>query len=447
MTGTVRDLKPRRPPSGREQPRQSSRGSRRSSGRGARFTLRPTPGKFIGAGLALGALFLAAQIITVTLSDSSLDPETAISWRPESSSALAWGADDIIASADGEEDLQAAEELATRALLVSPLEIDALRTIGLVADQREGDDRAGLLLTQVARRAPRDLRAHAWMFQEALGAGDYDGALSHIDAVLRVRPALFSDLAPVLTSFATDPAAFQALATYLETNPPWRGSLLRTLPAEAENAAGLFPLYASLEDGPTPPIASELSPFLSRLIKDGDIDRAYLFWLQFLPEDRVADASALYNGRFAYPVSGLPFDWQIGQVKGAQTAVTQTGQGEEQALRIQFFGTRVPFQQVSQLMALAPGDYELKGQVRPDGLETPRGLQWVVRCGNQELGASELMSGSLPWQDFSFRFAVPPDPACRAQTVQLRLAARVASEQQAAGEIWFDNLSVDRISP
>jgi len=449
MTGTVRDLKPRRPSSGREHARNPSRGSRRSSGSGAfgRFNLRPTPGKFIAAGLAVAALFLAIQIITVTLSDASLDPEAALSWRPGSSSALAWGADDILASAEGEVDLQAAEELATRALLVSPLEVSALRTLGLVADQRGAEDRAGILLSQVARRAPRDRRAHAWMFQRKIRAGDYDGGLSHIDAVLRTRPSLFPDLAPVLISFATDPAAFQTLATYLETNPPWRGSLLNMLPAEAENTAGLFPLYASLEEGPTPPVASELSPLLNRLIRDGEIDRAYLFWLQFIPEERVSDASALYNGHFGYPISGLPFDWQIRQVRGAQTDVADTGEGGQQALRIRFFGTRVPFQHVSQLMALAPGDYQLRGQTRPTGLETPRGMQWVVRCGSQELGASERISGSLPWQDFSFAFTVPPDPDCRAQTVQLRIAARVASEQQVAGEIWFDNLSVERISP
>lgn len=412
-----------------------------------RDRLYPTSQRVAAAGICVGGLFLALQIVAVTLSDSSRDPETALSWRPFSSVALAWAVDDILASAESEEDYRLAARGASRALRVSPLEVGAVRSLAFVADRQSDETRARALMEIAVAKAPRDPRAQAWMFRDELRGGNYPGALSHLDAVLRVRPRLFDDLLPVLTSFAEDPAAFEALAVYLQSKPPWRRLFLLRLPSEVENPGRLTPLYASLKAGPTPPEPQEFSAYLRSLLGAGQVDLAYLLWLQSLPEERRAGLTALYNGRFEYPVSGLPFDWILGDVKGAESGVVPLEGGDANALRVRFYNTRVPFRHVSHLLALPPGDYRLVGQVRTDGLRTPRGLQWRVSCGGQELGASTLFAEPVPWTRFQFDVRVPADPACKSQMLQLQIAARVASEQQIEGEVWFMNLEVVNAEP
>lgn len=408
---------------------------------------RASPEAFILAGLSVGALFLALQIATTTLSDSSRDVGTALQWRGGSPAALAWAAEDAFITASSADDFRRAQELATRSLLGSPLKAEALRVVGLAADQDGEADRARAILTEVARLQPRDLRAQAWLFQDRLRAGDYAAALAHLDAILRVRPHLLNDIMPVLASFAADPSAFPALADYLAGNPPWRRSFLARLPAEATDAVALNPFYALLQTGPSPPEDGELAAYLDRLIAVGEVDRAYLAWVGSLPADRRDRISALYNGHFDYPPSGLPFDWRLSPVKGADAGIARTGDGGENALRVRFFNTRVPFQHVVHLLTLAPGNYRVQGQVRADDLQTPRGLQWAVSCGRSEVGASDLFAGSMPWTDFQFDVAIPATESCSAQELRLRVAWRVASEQQAAGEIWFDNLRIERLSP
>jgi hypothetical protein len=54
-----------------------------------------------------------------------------------------------------------------------------------------------------------------------------------------------------------------------------------------------------------------------------------------------------------------------------------------------------------------------------------------------------ILGSFAEWRSFEFPIAVP-DSGCSAQSLQLTLAARSASEQLISGEIWFDELSLSR---
>lgn len=91
------------------------------------------------------------------------DPELALQWRPEFSSALLAQAERQLAAGD----LQAAQDSARQVLANSPLRGQAFRILAQVADRR-GDAAQALRLYQIAaRRAPRDLPSRAWLAQRA----------------------------------------------------------------------------------------------------------------------------------------------------------------------------------------------------------------------------------------------------------------------------------------
>lgn len=61
--------------------------------------------------------------------------------------------------------------------------------------------------------------------------------------------------------------------------------------------------------------------------------------------------------------------------------------------------------------------------------------------GAQPIGQSELLLGSTDWRPISAHFEVPAEK-CGGQLLTLILEARIAAEQQVAGEAWFDDLQI-----
>jgi hypothetical protein len=229
--------------------------------------------------------------------------------------------------------------------------------------------------------------------------------------------------------------------------PPWRSTFLAVLPKESPNPTTLYDFYSALRSEPAPLTPGEFRPYLERLAHLGEYSLAYAMQVDFLPAERIGMLGLLNNGGFDTPISGLPFDWTIGNVRGARTEIVVDDKSNR-ALRVEFYNTRVPYRHVSQLLILRPGRYRLVGDVMSVDLKNERGLQWTVSCASgEQLAATNRVTGSTPWTKFEASFDVPDRAECRGQEVRLSLAARIAAEQEAVGEIWYDNLRIERTDP
>jgi hypothetical protein len=168
--------------------------------------------------------------------------------------------------------------------------------------------------------------------------------------------------------------------------------------------------------------------------------------LQFLPVEQLSKVGILYNGSFELTPSGMPFDWVIASGAGVTTEILpRTDADGDNALFISFEQGRVEFNGVTQLLMLAPGDYEFKGKFKGE-LIGPRGLKWRITCagGSAPLAESAMMIGAHPiWKDIEFSFTVPSGE-CRAQQLRLDLDARMSSEQLVTGSVWIDELQISR---
>ena len=92
-------------------------------------------------------------------------------------------------------------------------------------------------------------------------------------------------------------------------------------------------------------------------------DLAYYTWLQFLPVEELREAGLLFNGSFDVAPSGLPFDWVITPGSGVTVdIVPKPDSNGKHALLVDFAYGRVDYHSVRQLVMLAPGTYEFKGQ-------------------------------------------------------------------------------------
>ncbi len=113
-----------------------------------------------------------------------------------------------------------------------------------------------------------------------------------------------------------------------------------------------------------------------------------------------------------------------------------------------FSDGRVKFPVVSQVLILPPGRYRLEGKLR-GAITGKRGLRWQLICtasARRVLGETEMLVGKTDqWRVFSFYAEIPSADDCRGQTLRLFHDARSASEELIAGEIWFNDLRLDRV--
>ena len=383
---------------------------------------------------------LIAETAAINLAHSV--PDKALQFNAREPAALDQLARNELVDPDG--DLDAAKSWAQQALRARPMDDEAIFLLGLIA-QRQHDTKGAATLMRIAgARTWRNTGTQAWLYADAFRHGDFAEALAHGDAILRVAPNFEKQLYASFALFTRTPQSMEALVSFLATDPPWRSTFLRWISDRLVAEADLDHIYAGLRNSAKPPTTKELEPYVGRLVKSDRFVDAYRIWRDTLPPDVQPSARYPYNRDFAQAVGGLPFNWQIKSVPGADIQIVAPDNGKKLALRIQFSGARVSFANVRQLMMLPAGRYSLRGRVMAEDLHTPRGLQWHVFCASDagsSLVRTPLVSGSIPWSNFAEDFEVPTE-GCQAQWLQLELPARIASESQIAGQVWYQFLRI-----
>jgi hypothetical protein len=339
--------------------------------------------------------------------------------------------------------LRALTELA---LTRDPLNARALRVLGQIADAAGDETRAASFMQAAANDSIRESMAVYWLMQKSFEKPDYDQSLYYADALLRTRSQVMPLVLPTLARIAENPKANDKLANLLAENPPWRRAFFSALPRAISDARTPLELLLAIKNTPTPPVAEDIRDYVNFLIEHKFFELAYYTWLQFLPAEQLSKVGLLYNGSFELTPSGLPFDWVIASGAGVTTEILpRTDADGEHALSITFEQGRVEFNGVTQLLLLAPGDYEFKGKFNGE-LIGRRGLKWRIACagGPTPFAESAMMIGTHGiWQDIEFSFTVPGEN-CRAQQLRLDLDARMSSEQLVTGEMRIDELQISR---
>jgi len=345
-----------------------------------------------------------------------------------------------------EVDLQRIEQAAKARLAAQPLDHRAIRLVALVAASRGEMARAEGLMELAIERAPGDVDAHAWLFDQKFALGDIVSALPHLNAILRVQPQAVAQALPAIYAIAAADGGVAAIVSLLSADPPWRRALLAQLIRNAPDAGRttLEIFQAMITAGLQPP-NEEITPFLDRLVRDERYEEAFALWRRWRGRHETRRSRQyIFDGAFAVDPTGAPFEWQLARGAGFRTGFEAASGESDRALKLEFTGARVRFQHVNQLLMLPAGQYRLTGRFKTDDFATPRGLRWSVACAGQDgrtLAASDLLREADDWRSFNFSFERPPEN-CAAQWLTLAIAARIPSEFEISGRIWFDDLEI-----
>lgn len=388
--------------------------------------------------LAAVVVALGFRILTLAAADFLAERRPAIAALFEPSHAVALLARARGALAEDPPNHAAAAAAARNALRSEPLAPGALRILA----QTEPENASALM--PLAAVAARDLEAQVHLFELYVRNGAYERAIQRLDLIFRGQGrGILAPVADAIGKLITHSDFRAALEAALKAAPPWRTPLLAHLAQHGEDLDSVVALYDALISAGASLERNELRPYLSRLLKDGRDEDAYLAWLASLSPEQLADAGPLYNGQFQHEVTNTPFDWVLEDTPGALIDIHN--EDERRILTVDFFGARVPFANVSHFLALPPGRHRFSGVERAQSLRNERGLQWRLSCLSRPkdpIGVTASLKGDVPWRPFELSFEVPEN--CPVQLLLLEIPARVALEREAAGGVAYAELKIER---
>jgi hypothetical protein len=335
--------------------------------------------------------------------------------------------------------------LATAIIAAEPLNARGFR---LLAEVTENTDEVRALMLAALQRSRRESAALFWLLNDNFVRKDYVAVADNADILLRTRPQLAQFVHAYLAEAAGTPEGLAAVIDKLATAPPWRYALFRNLPELARESRIPLDVLSGLQRTAAPPTNAEIEPYLNRLIALRRIDESYNAWLRLLPRDELATVGFLTNPGFEREPSGLPFDWTLarGQNALAELVAGLAPEGRR-LLHIGFSAGRIRFPEVRQLLILPAGRFRIEGQMR-GGLTGRRGIRWQARCAlnpQRVLGETEPILGQMQqWRGFQFEFVTPESDDCRAVELRLYHDARSISEEYMSGEVFFDDIQLER---
>ncbi len=393
-----------------------------------------------GIGLVIAAVAAAWSIVATTAADrlASEAPARALGWRPHQPAALLASGRQALAAG------QPAEATTTlRTLLsVEPLQGSAFALLDSMAADR--NPRASPSLQQAAlRRAPRDVDIRIRLMQSQLASHRFADALQQLSLVMQVDPRRGTKVLQALVGLVGVPDFAQALVVALQANPPWRENMLRALLAnDAPNGAGqvlgALRRRGSLDD-------AEFGRWLDSLMHAGQWGQAYGRWAGSLT---LANGvlPAVYNGGFATEPSNLGFDWRVTSTPGVLIEFVPDAGAQGLVAHATFLSRAIAQVNLEQPLLLMPGHYRLTARMRAERLLSDRGLEWAVSCadkGKVEQGDGERVEGSFGWKQVAMQFEIPA--GCTGQWLRLRNPTPHGSAQTVSGDLWFDDVDIQRM--
>lgn len=293
--------------------------------------------------------------------------------------------------------------------------------------------------------------AHVYLADYWQAQGKLDRMLEEWNILFIRDPAFRQALFPFLHMLATQPETAPLLDHYATQSPQWWPAFFSYLVREPSTPpATLSHLYGLTLKSGQPLRDTDIAQYVNRLIQENDWTAARNAWLDSLPTTVASLKGLLYDGGFEGERSPTGFDWTLAKHKQLAIKPEMTfGMEGQRALHITLNNAQhIPFQHVSQRLVLEPGTYELAYRARADRFRATAGLQWRVRCqqDNRVLAEAPAIHESFVWTGFTTAFTVPASD-CPVQLLRLEAVSTRAHDQTFSGELWLDAMHIRPPSP
>ncbi|MEL7547229.1 MAG: hypothetical protein AAGJ84_11295 [Pseudomonadota bacterium] len=276
---------------------------------------------------------------------------------------------------------------------------------GLVSASAEQDtERMAAISRHVIHLNPRNRVGRFVEAQLAVIGGEAATAMTSLANLLSLNPGQSDAYLAEISELARTEDGQEAILEALRAKPVWTGRLVRRLTQDIDDAEFLVRLFEFYPLGQ--------NSYIRALAARGELERAHLTFLNFLPIDLIGKTGVPFDSSFVGLPGAPPFNWRL-----HREYASFEPQG---GLYISFFGQGRPII-ATQTLRLSPGTYsadiEMNGRIHRTGGH----LAWDLVCTRTgevlfELPITELLASITPFQAV---FDVP-GPDCGFQTLTLR---------------------------
>lgn len=377
-------------------------------------------------------LLLTSQLFETT------NPELALKLNPLSSEARVKVA---------VQDLTANPALKEQALAVSldglklhRLDARFLSLAGLAA-QTAGDAAGAEAYFRASLSiSPTEFQALSALLRLDLIAGKPAEAAERMDILTRRWGQQFETYVPLAPAIVSEASGLEKIRTLFAVPNARRDLVLRGL-LDVDGATGVASqLVASWSDANVPDRAVLVNRVTAKLLKLKQDQAAYLFHLNYGGLDTNDDAY-VKNGNFAQKPDGSAFDWSVSAQRGVNITLNATS-----GAQIQFLDSPVQLDNLSQLIALAPGSHALTLEYSTQYLKTPAPVRLEVRCRSGKLLGNVVLEGpTKPLSKTGITFEVPQGD-CLLQRIAVTSDKLPESWQNRySGIVTLSSIKIERI--
>lgn len=370
--------------------------------------------------------------------------EQALLWNPEQPVALY-----LKGRALAQTDPEHAEQLLRKAIALNPGNAAPMEALARVLLAKNEIGAADQMIHFAVERMParKDIRLSAARYW--VQRGQLEKAMQNWAAALELDPGLGREIYPTLTRIAENQKLLALFKPLAEAPPPWWDDFFKYLSEHGKKLESVVAVASIRHASKVPLSKVERTLLVERLQQDRQWAEAYLVWINGLNAEERSYLGSVFDGGFELPPANAGFGWYFPENPAWVIRRKHTyGAEGEKALHIYYPGKDTPLTQVYQPLLLSQGRYVMQMRTRVDRLRIHGGLQWVVRCIDDEerlLGKGPLLVGGSDWETQQFTFEVPDDKTCVGQLLRLEAVRADRDEENVEGEVWFDRLSIRKL--
>lgn len=421
------------------------------------FNLKNMAAKLLVVALALAAFALlvaliVSRFIVGTLSDDHFvygreTLATPLEYFPNSARLNAKLAEAELLESD--RDLARAEQLAHRAISLSPFNYRYQLTLASIKEAQGDRATAENALRAALVLAPNDRNVHWRLANVLLRQGKLAASVDEfrivVDADLHFLPMTL-DL--VWRASRGSVEAIEAVAgNDAKARLPLAQFLVRQSKfAEAANVFRSIDRNARLA-------SMESAGLLNSLIAADNLALARDLWASLIAADG-NPAQLVWNGGFESDIlkNFSQFDWTLGRSEYARLTIdTSRPHSGARSLKIEFLGrdTTELKDEFRQLAIVRPGTrYRVECYVKSENLVTPDGPRLVVTDkGSTWIAQSDpVAAGSNDWRQLSVEFVAPKvADASSAVYISIKRKSKYGYDEPTRGAIWLDDFTMVEI--
>ena len=307
----------------------------------------------------------------------------------------------------------------------SPLAYEPFFVFGRKAAD-DGDLKRGIILMEEARRRRPNLLITRLLLMSYYGAAKrYPDALREMDYTLRSSEDVRRVVLPELVKTMRVPEGRRAVAEVLANRPVWREEFIKTAQSQAgtirpEQARDLLDRVRALR--PRGDWSLERALYIQSLASAGRVGEARSAWLNTMPHADRLRYRFISDGDFTGRLGPQSFGWTLRESDAGRAEIIASG-GQASYLGVTYFGGK-NVELAEQMLALAPGAYQLSFLAKSGEGAKSGNLYWAVSCtpGGAELARIQVVDLQPVYRRYQGEVRVPGS-GCSGQRLHLVVEA------------------------